>query len=116
MPSFRIFIAALVSLLWYLPQFGHIQDLTARFFNSSFLYPHSEQICELAKNLSTFINLLPISSNLYLRNVVNFPHPLSHTDFPKFQEPDAEFFHRQRDRLVRFGRRSCRQDPLRTWT
>jgi len=40
MANFSRFFDAFISLSWIAPQFGHSHSLNAKFFTSTFLYPH----------------------------------------------------------------------------
>ena len=59
------------------------------------LHDHSaEHVLDEGNHLSILMSCLPCSSNLYRKNVVNIPHPLSATLLPKRKAFDIPFISR----------------------
>ena len=86
--------------------------LTDKFLVSGFLYPQQEQVCLLAKYLSTFTSVFPCSDNLYCKNLINIHQPLSGTDFPKLKHCAIAFIlrslftHRNHEKIADFALKS----------
>src|SRR5205085_929713 len=75
-PAVRMFLAALISLSWHVPQQGHTHSLTSN-VRVSRTCPQSEQVLEEGYHRSILMMVLPYHLALYSSRRVNSPQPTS---------------------------------------